>query len=480
MAFYHCHISNVSRKKGSSSCASLAYITGLKVYDERTGMTYKYGRQERIVTYNTLLPDYAPVSFQNPKKLFNEVELHEKNSNARTAKKIKAALPREFSEDLRVQVVEGYIRKNLISKGYCATYAIHCDAAGKNPHVHMLITNRQLTKNGTWASSQKKDYVYELDQYGKPKLDEKGNKIRIPVIDKKTGKQKVDSRNRKQWKRVVVEDNPLNNKEFLQSLRDAWADECNLYLDDDNKITSKSFKELGIDREPTIHEGYAARKIEQEGGISERCEKNRQIRDRNRKREQRENKISSILSEIKELRRRIVCFGKEEYGQGRAVDGRRDRFDSKSSEKAGPARRRKPEFETKNRQERYKNPGAPREVDRRATGRELRRAAAELAAESVASALSSSEFEEGDQREEREIQENNQRMLQFATEIIRSIGSCQTALIRESRTQNRNFRSEILDFRTAERIAEKNRENREYLRVGFESRESTAKVRRKI
>ena len=474
MAYYHCHIGNVSRKNGSSSCASLAYITGLTVCDERTGMTYKYGRQERIVTYNTLLPSYAPVSFKNPIKLFNAVELHKKASNARTAKKVDAALPREFSEDLRVQVVEDYIRKNLISKGYCVTYAIHCDSEGENPHAHMLITNRQLTEKGTWSFSQKKDYVYALDQKGKPKLDEKGNKIRVPIIDKKTGKQKIDSRNRKQWKRVVVEDNPLNNKKFLQSLRDGWAAECNLYLDDDNKITSKSFKKLGINREPTIHEGYAARKLEQEGGISERCERNRQIRDRNRKREQKENKISSILSEIRELRRRITRFGKgEEYEQsdGRTVDGRCDRFDSKSSEKAGSARRRKPEFETKNRQERFKNSGASREIDKRRAGRELQRAAFELA-ESVSNITTATQFEEGDHEEERAIRENNQRMLRLTEEVIRSIGNYHQALIRESRTA-------LCDSRAAERAAAEKRAYRDFVSVGSGAEEST-KVKRKM
>ena len=41
------------------------------------------------------------------------------------------------------------------------------------------------------------------------------------------------------------------------------------------------FKERGIDEQPTIHEGVAARIIEQRGGISERCEINRQIRSDN-------------------------------------------------------------------------------------------------------------------------------------------------------------------------------------------------------
>ena len=42
MAIYHCNISNVSRAKGSTSCATLSYITGQKVKDERLDTTFDY------------------------------------------------------------------------------------------------------------------------------------------------------------------------------------------------------------------------------------------------------------------------------------------------------------------------------------------------------------------------------------------------------------------------------------------------------
>ena len=42
MAIYSCNISNVSRAKGSSSCATLSYISGEKVRDERLGKSFRY------------------------------------------------------------------------------------------------------------------------------------------------------------------------------------------------------------------------------------------------------------------------------------------------------------------------------------------------------------------------------------------------------------------------------------------------------
>lgn len=45
---------------------------------------------------------------------------------------------------------------------------------------------------------------------------------------------------------------------------------------------------------PTIHEGYEARAIEAQGGISERCEYNRQVKSKN-------NLLRQISEELKQL-----------------------------------------------------------------------------------------------------------------------------------------------------------------------------------
>mgnify|MGYP003024837615 CR=1 FL=1 len=35
-------------------------------------------------------------------------------------------------------------RTGEISYGYAATYAIHTDKAGNNPHAHILVANRRI------------------------------------------------------------------------------------------------------------------------------------------------------------------------------------------------------------------------------------------------------------------------------------------------------------------------------------------------
>lgn len=268
MAIYHLSVSNVSRASGSRATATLSYITGKRVHDERRGETYDYGRKERVLHVATLLPEGAPAEYADPAVLFNAVELHETAATARTAKKIVVALPREFTPRQRVQALEGYIRENLNADGYAATYAIHDDGQGNNPHAHILVANRQIDpKTGGWAKlKQRMEYV----------LDERGE--RVPLIDPKTGAQKLDKRNRRQWKRTSVSLNPLDRKDKLKALRESWANTCNARLPETARIDHRSLKDQGSEMEPTIHEGYAARAIERAGGVSERCQTNREIR----------------------------------------------------------------------------------------------------------------------------------------------------------------------------------------------------------
>lgn len=266
MAIYHCNISNVSRAKGSNSCATLSYISGQAVKDERLDTTFNYGRKERVEVTVTIIPDTAPREYQNPSVLFNAIEKYETAENARTAKKIEVALPRELTTAEQQRIVEQFIQNNLTAKGYACTYAIHTDKENNNPHAHILVANRQIDEKGQWSSKRKMEYA----------LDENGQ--RVPIIDKETGQQKVDSRNRKQWKRINAEVNPLDKKETLQGLREQWAVECNKHLSPEQQIDHRSYAEQGKDKAPTIHEGYGARAMEQRGEQSDRCKRNREIR----------------------------------------------------------------------------------------------------------------------------------------------------------------------------------------------------------
>ena len=272
MAIYSLHVSNVSRAAGSSAVASCSYITSRRMRDERTGEAFNgFGRRERVEHVCTMLPEGAPGEYLDPERLFNAVEMAEKRSDARPAKKIMVALPREFDARERFRALEDFISWNITANGYACTYAIHTDKDGRNPHAHILVANRRIDpKTGKWAAKRRTEYA----------LDQKGE--RIPVIDPATGEQKTGAKNRKVWKCVDVSNNPLDSKEFLERLRADWAKQCNLMLPEGVRIDHRSLEAQGIERIPTIHEGHASREITKRGGHSILNAINRRIATANR------------------------------------------------------------------------------------------------------------------------------------------------------------------------------------------------------
>ena len=79
------------------------------------------------------------------------------------------------------------------------------------------------------------------------------------------------------WERETVEANDWNRKEKVEEWRERWANHCNRYLEQEHQLDHRSFERQGIERIPTIHEGFVAREMEKNGQVSERCEINRDI-----------------------------------------------------------------------------------------------------------------------------------------------------------------------------------------------------------
>lgn len=271
MAIYSMHVSNVSRAAGSSAVACVSYITSRPMTDERTGEHYGgFGRRERVELVGVALPAGADRSWADPAVLSNAMEAAEKRADGRPAKKIMVALPRELPNVQQVRAVETFIGQCLIPRGYAAVWAIHTDKDGRNPHAHIIVANRRLNLHGKWLAKSRSTFA--LDEHGQ----------RIPVIDPATGEQKRRANGRLVWKRTTISDNPLDSVEELKYMRAQWADTCNRLLPDGIRIDHRSLEAQGIDRIPTIHEGYAAREIEKRGGVSPLCEENRRIQQTSR------------------------------------------------------------------------------------------------------------------------------------------------------------------------------------------------------
>ena len=262
---------------GHSAVEQSSYIDREKMKNEYDGKTYYPKYSEDLVYCEVMLPPNAPKEFSDPAVLWNNVEMTEKGNNAQLARTFRVELPNEWSYDLAKEVMQNYIQRNFVNEGMCVQFAIHDSENQRtgqhNLHCHMMMTLRSLDEQGNWMPKQKKVYL----------TDENGE--RIPLIDKATGKQKVDSRNRKQWKCKTVSTNDWNSRDKVKLWRTDFANTINTVNikigKTENFWEHRSFKEQGLDIEPQIHLGEKASALERAGIPSIRGNINREIIERN-------------------------------------------------------------------------------------------------------------------------------------------------------------------------------------------------------
>lgn len=124
-----------------------------------------------------------------------------------------------------------------------------------------MLTTRPFEKNGEWGAKSRRIIL----------KDEEGNELYYPSGDKKSRKQ-----NTTDW----------NSKQRFQIWRDSWAEMANKYLEEKGlteRISAESYAVQGVQKKPTIHEGFVARQMAEKGKKSNRVEKNRQINRENYK-----------------------------------------------------------------------------------------------------------------------------------------------------------------------------------------------------
>ena len=258
---------------GHSAVEQSSYISRTTMYCEYDGQTYYPKYSEDLVHSEVMLPENAPEEYRDPSRLWNSVEMFESGSNAQLARTYRVELPNEWSYELATEVMRDYIQRNFVDKGMCAQFAIH-DSENKNTgqrnlHSHILLTMRSIDEEGHWMAKQRKEYL----------KDENGE--RIPIIDKKTGQQKVDNQNRKQWKCVTIPTNDWSSKENAKLWRKDLADTVNAVNQrmgmTDNFWEHRSFKDQGLEIVPQIHLGEKASAMERAGIHTIRGDINREI-----------------------------------------------------------------------------------------------------------------------------------------------------------------------------------------------------------
>lgn len=237
MASYHCSIKPVSRGKGRSGTAAAAYRAGVCLKDERTGEVHDYTRKQGVEYAEVLLPSGVNMDRE---QLWNAAENAEKRKDARVAREFELALPVELTPEQRRELTTDFAKSLVDKYGVAADVGVHEPSRKgdqRNHHAHILITTRQISAQG---------------------------------LGEKTDLEREDKTLRAQGK--------PSGREQLEELRAAWATWCNVALElagHQERVSHKSLKAQGINRESTTHLGPVATAMERRGKRSERGDLNR-------------------------------------------------------------------------------------------------------------------------------------------------------------------------------------------------------------
>ena len=321
MAIYHLEAKVISRGVGRSAVAASAYMSCSRIYNDYDGIQHDYTRKQGLIYEEVLLPPQAPPEWADRSVLWNAVEEAEKTKDSRLAREFVVALPIELNREQNISLITDFVKDNFVNDGMCADVCIH-DTDGHNPHAHIMLTVRPLDKNGKWQSKTEKEYLcikngeergFTSAEFKTARVDGWEKQYQYVVGKKKKymtpsqAEQYGYERASKYPKSTRYgRQNPIaeiwNSEEQLQIWRKNWADISNKYLElaqSRSRIDHRSNSDRGIDEQPTIHEGVSARIIEKRGGISERCEINRQIKEDNRVLCEIKKRIKKLLEVVK-------------------------------------------------------------------------------------------------------------------------------------------------------------------------------------
>ena len=288
-----------------------------RMYNDYDGVQHDYTRKQGLVCQQVFLPDMAPAEWTNRKILWNAVEEAERTKDSRLAREFVAALPVELRKDQWIALLTEFIKTNFVADGMCADVCIH-DTDGHNPHAHIMLTVRPLTKDGKWQNKTEKEYLcvrdgekrgFTASEFKAAQADDWEKQYQYKVGKKKVymtpslaEPQRLERVSKYPKSTKYGRQNPItarwNSEEQLVLWRAAWAETVNRCLECSGKnerVDHRSHAERGLDEQPTIHEGVAARAMEKKGIISDRCELNRQIKADN-----------ALLSELKSLVKKLM------------------------------------------------------------------------------------------------------------------------------------------------------------------------------
>jgi len=307
MAIFHFKVKIINRKSGRSAVASAAYRSGEKLVNEYDGLEHDYTKKHWIEYTEIMLPDCAPKEYKDRNILWNAVEKIEKSNMARLSREFEIALPVEQSQEQQIEVLQNFIKDEIIPLNLCADICIHnppvmndrkqpIDDTGhptkekdkmifRNPHAHVMVTMRPLDSNGKWEKKSEVEYICKRGDEEKRFTADEFNKEKDNGWEKQykyvNGKEKVwltksegeamglERVNRSPRTTKGGRINPnvsyINDRARVFEWRKHWEMAVNDKFKElglDISIDHRAFKDQGRDELPSYHMGPQATNIE--------------------------------------------------------------------------------------------------------------------------------------------------------------------------------------------------------------------------
>ncbi len=274
MTMVHLNTKAISRKAGQSAVASAAYRSGDVLADAKYGKTHNYSRKAGVMSADIVVPfalKMLGVSVDR-EMLWNLAEAAETRSDSRVAREWLVNLPYELSADERHTLALDFAQQLVDDMDVIADVCIH-EPVMKLPFDPKVEPSSKYLREGEVNPDPRNYHAHILvttraPQVGADKTLWFDPKLKIAF----------------EWsnKKRLAHDLPSSMQE-IKRIRQMWVDTANKILAKKNLplMDARSYKDQGLDQQPTIKMGVAATAMERRGISTEKGDINRAIIARN-------------------------------------------------------------------------------------------------------------------------------------------------------------------------------------------------------
>ena len=275
MTMVHIATKAISRKAGQSAVASAAYRAGDVLDDAKYGKTHDYSKKSGVMSSDIVLPfslKALGVSVDR-ETLWNTAEAAETRSDSRVAREWLINLPYELDEYDRHQLAINFAQKLCDDMDVIADVCIHRPVM-KLPFDPNVPPSSKYLREGEENPDPRNFHAHILVTTRAPTIGPNKTLAFDPKL-----------KTRFEWsnKKRKAHDLPSSMQE-IKRIREMWVDTANKVLAEYHLplMDARSYKDQGLDQQPTIKMGVEATAMERRGITTEKGNTNRAIKARNK------------------------------------------------------------------------------------------------------------------------------------------------------------------------------------------------------